>query len=40
VIRGDGPMNRERLALRRLAYEDGSWLRRALERAERLPRAA
>jgi ring-1,2-phenylacetyl-CoA epoxidase subunit PaaA len=40
VIRGDGPMNRERLALRRLAYEEGSWLRTALERAERLPRAA
>jgi ring-1,2-phenylacetyl-CoA epoxidase subunit PaaA len=32
VVRGDGPMNRERLALRRLAYEQGSWLRTALER--------
>ncbi len=40
VIRGDGPMNAERLALRRLAYESGSWLRRALERNDLLPRAA
>lgn len=40
VINGDGPMNRERLALRRLAYEEGSWLRTALERRDLLPRAA
>lgn len=40
VINGDGPMNRERLALRRLAYEEGSWLRTALERHDLLPKAA
>ncbi len=40
VVRGDGPMTAERLALRRLAYESGSWLRTALERNELLPRAA
>lgn len=40
VINGDGPMNRERLALRRLAYEEGSWLRTALEKRDLLPRAA
>jgi len=40
VVRGDGPMNRERLALRRLAYESGGWLRTALERHDPLPQAA
>lgn len=40
VVRGDGPMTKERLALRRMAYESGSWLRTALERNELLPRAA
>lgn len=40
VINGDGPMNKERLALRRLAYEDGSWLRTALEQRDLLPKAA
>lgn len=40
VINGDGPMNRERLALRRLIYEEGSWLRTALERQDLLPKAA
>lgn len=40
VINGDGPMNRERLALRRLIYEEGSWLRTALEKRDLLPRAA
>jgi ring-1,2-phenylacetyl-CoA epoxidase subunit PaaA len=40
VINGDGPLNQERLALRRLVYEEGSWLRRALERPVELPRAA
>ncbi len=39
VIRGGGPLNAERLALRRLLYEQGSWLRTALEQAEQ-PRAA
>jgi len=40
VINGDGPLNRERLALRRLAYEEGSWLRTALEHHDPLPKAA
>jgi ring-1,2-phenylacetyl-CoA epoxidase subunit PaaA len=40
VINGDGPLNHERLALRRLAYAEGSWLRKALERQDLLPRAA
>ncbi len=30
VIRGDGPMNRERLAARRRAHEEGRWVREAL----------
>ena len=31
VINGDGPCNTERLAARRLAHEDGRWVREALE---------
>jgi ring-1,2-phenylacetyl-CoA epoxidase subunit PaaA len=30
VINGDGPCNRERLAVRRMAEEQGQWVRRAL----------
>jgi ring-1,2-phenylacetyl-CoA epoxidase subunit PaaA len=30
VIKGDGPMNAERLAARRKAHEDGHWVREAL----------
>ncbi len=30
VINGDGPCNRERLAVRRMAEEQGAWVRRAL----------
>ncbi len=30
VINGDGPMNKERLAARRKAHEDGRWVREAL----------
>ncbi len=40
VINGDGPMNQERLALRRLIYDEGSWLRRALEPDFLMARAA
>lgn len=40
VINGDGPLNQERLALRRLVYDEGSWLRRALERPVDLAEAA
>ncbi|GAB4348141.1 MAG: 1,2-phenylacetyl-CoA epoxidase subunit A [Oricola sp.] len=29
VVKGDGPMNRERLAARRKAHEDGAWVREA-----------
>ncbi len=31
VVKGDGPMNKERLAARRKAHEDGRWVREALE---------
>ncbi|MBI5645940.1 MAG: 1,2-phenylacetyl-CoA epoxidase subunit A [Ignavibacteriae bacterium] len=31
VIRGDGPMNKERLGVRRLAHDEGRWVREALE---------
>jgi ring-1,2-phenylacetyl-CoA epoxidase subunit PaaA len=34
VINGDGPCNKERLQVRRLAEERGAWVRRALKRAE------
>jgi ring-1,2-phenylacetyl-CoA epoxidase subunit PaaA len=41
VIRGNGPCNRQRLALRRLSYEQGRWVRRAiLDGATGLPPAA
>ena len=40
VISGDGPLNKERLGLRRLAYQEGSWLRTALEHHEPLPKVA
>jgi len=40
VVRGDGPMNKERLALRRLAYQNGEWLRTALEQRTPAERAA
>ncbi|PWN06462.1 1,2-phenylacetyl-CoA epoxidase subunit PaaA [Rhodohalobacter mucosus] len=29
VVKGDGPMNRERMKARRKAYEDGAWVREA-----------
>ncbi len=32
VINGDGPCNKERLAVRRMAEEQGTWVRRALAR--------
>lgn len=34
VINGDGPCNKERLAVRRLAEERGQWVRDALKRAD------
>ena len=30
VIRGNGPCNDDRLALRRMSYEQGEWVRRAI----------
>ncbi|HHB90191.1 MAG TPA: 1,2-phenylacetyl-CoA epoxidase subunit A [Anaerolineae bacterium] len=41
VIRGNGPMNRDRLAARREAHEKGKWVREALEAyAQRQAQAA
>ena len=34
VINGDGPCNKERLAVRRVAEERGRWVREALQRAD------
>jgi ring-1,2-phenylacetyl-CoA epoxidase subunit PaaA len=31
VIKGDGPMNKERLGARRKAHDDGAWVREALD---------
>ena len=31
VVRGNGPCNRERLAHRRAAYEEGAWVREAAQ---------
>ena len=30
VIRGDGPCNKKRVGIRRLSYEQGRWVRRAV----------
>lgn len=35
VIRGNGPCNAERIETRRLAHEEGEWVRRALDAADR-----
>lgn len=35
VVNGDGPMNKERLAVRRKAHEDGRWVREALAAKKR-----
>ncbi|MGB0388486.1 MAG: 1,2-phenylacetyl-CoA epoxidase subunit PaaA [Ardenticatenaceae bacterium] len=37
VIRGNGPMSKERLATRRLAYDEGKWVRDALAMMQRMP---
>lgn len=34
VINGDGPCNKERLAVRKMAEENGAWVRRALQKPE------
>jgi ring-1,2-phenylacetyl-CoA epoxidase subunit PaaA len=46
VLRGNGPCNRERLAARRKAHDDGAWVREAAsayaakQRAKRSSEAA
>ncbi len=42
VVSGNGPCNRERLAARRAAHDEGAWVREAAEalRGEAAPRAA
>jgi ring-1,2-phenylacetyl-CoA epoxidase subunit PaaA len=45
VLAGDGPCNRERLAARQRAHEDGAWVREAAlayaaKRRDAQPRAA
>lgn len=39
VIRGQGPLNRERIGLRRFSYEQGQWVRRAVLGSTELPPA-
>jgi ring-1,2-phenylacetyl-CoA epoxidase subunit PaaA len=40
VIRGNGPCNKERIALRRFSYEQGQWVRRAIMGSTELPPGA
>lgn len=40
VINGKGPMSQERLATRRLAYDEGRWVREAMARMARMPQPA
>ena len=37
VIKGNGPMSKERLATRRMAYDEGKWVRQALAMMKRRP---
>lgn len=37
VVRGNGPLNKERVGLRRFSYEQGRWVRRAVLGASELP---
>jgi ring-1,2-phenylacetyl-CoA epoxidase subunit PaaA len=39
VINGDGPCNKERIGVRRMAHEDGAWVRAALAAYVHAPRA-
>src|SRR5947209_11347311 len=39
VIRGDGPLNKQRLGLLRFSYEQGQWVRRAVLGGRELPPA-
>jgi len=40
VIRGNGPLNKERVGLRRFSYEQGQWVRRAVLGSTELPPGA
>ena len=40
VVNGDGPLNKERIAARRKAHEDGRWVREALSAHRRKTAAA
>jgi ring-1,2-phenylacetyl-CoA epoxidase subunit PaaA len=40
VIRGNGPLNKERVGLRRFSYEQGQWVRRAVLGSTDLPSGA
>lgn len=40
VVNGDGPMNKERLAVRRKAHDDGRWVREALAASRQRKAAA
>jgi ring-1,2-phenylacetyl-CoA epoxidase subunit PaaA len=39
VVRGNGPLNKERVGLRRFSYEQGQWVRRAIMGSTALPPA-
>jgi ring-1,2-phenylacetyl-CoA epoxidase subunit PaaA len=39
VVRGNGPLNKERVGLRRFSYEQGQWVRRAILGGSDLPPA-
>jgi ring-1,2-phenylacetyl-CoA epoxidase subunit PaaA len=40
VVKGNGPLNKERVGLRRFSYEQGRWVRRAILGESSLPPAA
>ena len=37
VVKGNGPLNKERVGLRRFSYEQGQWVRRAIMGNSSLP---
>jgi len=37
VVKGNGPLNKQRIALRRFSYEQGQWVRRAVMGSTDLP---
>ncbi len=37
VVKGNGPLNKQRVGLRRFSYEQGQWVRRAVMRGSELP---